>query len=91
MRQLPVRRRVLREVGIEKEDREHGTAQARHIASPGPQLDRPPLEHDAGLHPGVDDEVVHPPVHRFLGLPARRVQALVEVALAMEQRHADHR
>ena len=82
--------RILGKVGVQEIDGDGVLGETLHLVSPGPQLNGAPLDAHGDSHRKLLGEVVDRPRHRLLALTSLRVEALVEVALAVEQAHRDH-
>ncbi len=88
--QRPVLGRILGKVGVEEIDGHGVPGETLDVVHPGAQLDGAPLDSHRGPHRKLLDGVVDRPHHGLLALTPLRVEALVEVALAVEQAHRDH-
>lgn len=90
VRQAPVALGVLRHVGIEEQER-HEPAYAGDVVLPGPDVDGPALDRHLRTRRERPQTALRFPVLLPLQLPARVVERLREVTLAMQQRDPDDR
>src|SRR5208337_955723 len=76
---------------IQKVDRDLISAHALHHVPPGPQFYSPVLQRYADTRFLLLQKLLHFPFHRLFRLGAVFPQPLPEIALAVEQRHRNHR
>jgi hypothetical protein len=90
MGELSVGRGVLRKIGIEEVHGDDSAPDAAHLVPPRPDRDVAAFEghDDPRLH--LLKKILHHPFDRLLALPSAPVEALMEIALAVEKTHRDH-
>ncbi len=82
---------VALQIGIQQIHRHDMAADALDIVLPTPHRDRAAVDVERHARRHLLEIVIHRPDDRFFGLPAARIDALMKVALAREQRDGDHR
>ena len=84
MGQRPIRWAVVREIGIEKVNRDAETAGADHLVLPRPQHHRSTFDRHAGSLRQLSQKIIHRPIDRLFDLSAIVVKPLIEVAFTVE-------
>ena len=89
--QFPVPLAVVGQVAIQQIDGDGGSGDAFNFVFPGADLNRAAFQFHRDALGQLFEEILDDPLGGFFGLPAGGVEALVEIAFAVEEGDGDHR